>query len=180
MKYHRAFVPGGTFFFTVVTYRRRRLLVGDRPIELLRQAFSYVIGNHPFTIDAAVILPDHIHTIWTLSPGDSDFSARWRLLKSHFTHHFVQQDYGALPLSRLNKGEQAVWQRRFWEHTIRDEADYLRHVEYIHYNPVKHGYVLSPKDWPHSSFHQYVRDGLYSADWGAGDELEFGENVGYE
>jgi putative transposase len=142
----------------------------DEPcVSILREAFRYVLKNHPFHIEAIVILPDHIHTIWTLPEGDSDYPTRWRLLKSHFSHHFPNGQHSPVSSSRSRKGELEVWQRRYWEHQIRGEEDYARHVEYIHYNPVKHGLVQSVAEWPYSSFHRFVREGFYQEDWGTGE-----------
>ena len=136
--------------------------------------------KHPFEIEAFVLLPDHLHCIWTLPEGDGDFSKRWRLVKAHFTRN-CDEEYRHAPYeSRERKKEQAVWQRRFWEHLIRDDEDYIKHVEYIHYNPVKHRLVKAPKDWEYSSFHQYVRDGKYDRDWASGRDLAFEETVGNE
>ena len=171
MKYRRCFLPGGTFFFTVVTYNRNIIFHNPETVTLLRDAFQYVLDRHPFQIDACVILPDHIHTIWTLPENDSDYAMRWRLLKSHFTSRFELKQ-SALSASRKIKKEQAVWQRRYWEHLIRDEEDLMRHVEYIHYNPVKHGLTDATFHWPYSSFHQYVRNGLYPSDWAMTERCE--------
>ncbi|MBI5599842.1 MAG: transposase, partial [Deltaproteobacteria bacterium] len=144
------------------------------------EAFKRVIAERPFTIDAFVLLPDHIHCIWTLPENDNDFSTRWRLFKSFFTKGCRDELKGPQTDSMLKKGEQAVWQRRFWEHTIRDEDDFIRHTDYIHYNPVKHGLAESPKDWPHTSFHRYVDMGVYDREWGSGREMAFDECVGRE
>lgn len=171
---------GGTYFFTLVTDKRRKILCEPENIEFLRAAFRFVVERHPFVIDAAVILPDHLHAIWSLPDNDRDFSKRWRLIKSHFTRHCDTRYKEAPSSSRRNKKEQAIWQRRFWEHMIRDEKDYSTHVEYIHYNPVKHGLVKSPGDWPHSSFHRYVAKGLFPTNWGAGKEMAFDGGVGCE
>lgn len=113
-----------------------------------------------------VVLPDHLHCIWTLPPGDSDFAARWRLIKTWFTRHCDPALRGVASASRGKKGEQAVWQRRYWEHQLRNEPDYIRHLEYIHFNPVKQGLARSPSEWPYSSFRRYVEAGLYEPDWG--------------
>jgi len=129
----------------------------------------------PFTIVASVILPDHMHFIWTLPPENSDFSTRWRLIKSHFTRNWCAKDAVSENASRVQKGEKDVWQRRFWEHLIRDEFDLIRHVEYIHYNPVKHGLVDSPGDWEYSSFMKYVREEMYPLDWGGNGKFWEGE-----
>ena len=166
----RAYIPGGTFFFTLVTYQRRPILTGPDAVDLLRNAFRYTMNQMPFEVVASVILPDHLHCMWTLPPESSDFSTRWRLIKSHFTRHWCPKDTVSENVSRIQKGEKDVWQRRFWEHLIRDELDLIRLVEYIHYNPVKHGLVTSPVDWEYSSFRRYVRDGIYPSDWGGNSE----------
>ncbi len=180
MKYRRARVEGGTYFFTVVTHRRRKFLCEPENVAHLREAFRYVMARHPFVIDAIVLLPDHLHAIWTLPEGDADFSTRWRLVKSAFTRACGEAYHGVVSSSRRRKGEQAVWQRRFWEHRIRDERDLIQHVEYIHYNPVKHGMVKAPRDWEYSSFHRYVRQGIYDQEWGAEGTISFGTGVGSE
>lgn len=180
MEYRRAKIPGGTYFFTLVTHQRRRFLCQPENINLLRQSFWTVMENHPFKIEAIVILPDHLHCIWTLPPSDAGFSTRWRLIKSHFSRSCDSRYHGQLSASRQAKQERAVWQRRFWEHLIRDEADYIQHVDYIHYNPVKHGLVAAPKAWPHSSFHRFVQAGQYDRDWGAGVEFDFDPTIGNE
>jgi putative transposase len=141
----------------------------------LRHAVAATRRKYPFEIDAIVVLPDHLHAVCTLPPGDADFSLRWRLIKSRFAKSLPKQE----PLSavRLARGERGVWQRRFWEHLIRDEADYARHVEYCYINPVKHGFVAQVSDWPHSSFHRHVERGIFPQDW-AGDfdtRGDFGE-----
>ena len=172
--YRRNFVRGGSFFFTAnLAERRLRLLVDH--IDLLRQAFRQVRQHHPFDIDAIVILPDHLHTIWTLPEGDAEFAQRWRLIKSTFSRALPQGE--RISASRAAKGERGIWQRRYWEHTLRDEQDFARHADYIHFNPVKHGYVSRVRDWPYSSFHRMVRVGVYPRDW-AGDMAgtsDFGE-----
>jgi putative transposase len=179
MQYRRITAPGGTFFFTLVTYERRSIFSDDGAVEQLRQAFRYVLLKHPFTIQAAVVLPDHLHMLWRLPPGDSDYSLRWRLIKSHFAHRWEEGKDTPTTGSRRLKGERAVWQRRFWEHLIRDDRDLQRHVDYIHYNPVKHGLVRAPVEWKYSSFHDYVKQGLYPRDWGQGEALviELGEDI---
>jgi putative transposase len=147
--------------FAVVTHHWRSFLSEPQNVALLRRSFWYAMQRHPFVIDAAVILPEHLHCIWTLPDGDSDYSMRWRLIKSFFSRQCGDAVRGEISTSRKHKKEQAVWQRRFWEHCIRDEQDLRRHVEYIHYNPVRHGLVRAPKDWEYSSFHKYVREGKY-------------------
>jgi putative transposase len=175
VNYRRNRVPGGTFFFTVTLTDRRSHLLVDH-IDLLRDALRFIRRQHPLRIKAMVILPDHLHAIWTLPPDDDDFPHRWQAIKSRFTTAVIQQ---GVPLTHNTKGEYHLWQRRYWEHTIRDENDLQRHVDYIHYNPVKHGLVKRAVDWPFSSFHRYVRLGWLSADWGGAEitnlEGEFGE-----
>lgn len=179
MQYHRARIKGGTYFFTVVTHNRRRFLCQPENVELLRAALREVKATHPFKIEAIVVLPDHLHCLWALPENDDDYSTRWRLVKSYFSRESKGTYGGQISLSRQRKQEQSVWQRRFWEHLIRDESDFRRHVDYIHYNPVKHGLVKAPKDWKYSSFHRYVQAGIYGQDWGA-HPIEFGPNVGHE
>ena len=174
-QYRRPTVPGAAWFFTVNLAERKgtRLLVEE--IAVLRAAFRAVQLVHTFRVDAAVILPEHLHCIWTLPPGDSDFSTRWGLIKGNFSRA-IQKGERISP-SRVKRGERGLWQRRFWEHLIRDESDFRRHVDYIHWNPIKHGWVQRVVDWPHSSFHAYVQRGLYVDSWG-GDavrDLEAGE-----
>lgn len=149
-------VSGGVYFFTVVTHRRRQIVAQPENISLLQTAIASVQARRPFAINAQVILPEHVHCIWTLPEGDSDFSSRWMTIKSNFVRSFRRRHDSAEP----------VLQGRFWEHLIRDERDYVAHVEYIHYNPVQHGYVAAPRDWPHSSFHEFVARGDYYASWG--------------
>ena len=161
-RYTRAWIPGGSFFFTVALLERRRALL-TLHIDTLRHAFRETRRRRPFDVDAIVILPDHFHTVWTLPPGDADFSTRMRLIKTFFNYSMPATE--RLSERRAAKGERGIWQRRFWEHTIRDEEDLRRHVDYIHYNPVKHGHVPRVQDWPHSSFHRYVEAGIYPADW---------------
>jgi putative transposase len=164
--YRRRRVDGGVYFFTVNLLDRRRSLLVDH-IENLRTAFRSAKEEHPFHINAIVILPEHLHTIWSLPRGDNDFSTRWRLIKSHFSRGIERREDRSK--SREKQSERGIWQRRFWEHTIRDDEDYIAHVDYIHYNPVKHGYVARPIDWPHSSLHQYVEDGILPATWGTAE-----------
>jgi len=180
MYYRRARITGGTYFFTVVTFNRLEILTQPENVTLLRRAFKYVMENHPFTIDAMVVLPEHLHCMWTLPRGDDDFPTRWRLIKSYFTRN-VNAKYRHVAFeSRTRKQEQAIWQRRYWEHLIRDEEDFIRHVEYIHYNPVKHGLVDVPGNWAYSSLHRYVRQGKYPIDWGGGETFLFDERIGKE
>ena len=167
-RYIRARVPGGTFFFTVTLLERRRRLLTEY-IDALRAAFASVRVQRPFVIDAAVILPDHLHCIWTLPEGDADFSGRWHAIKSAFSRTLPKHE--RLTTRRIAKGERGIWQRRFWEHTIRDDGDFARHMDYIHYNPVKHGHSRSAADWPFSTFHRCVECGIYAPDWGASDDV---------
>jgi putative transposase len=154
------------FFSTVnIAEQRKDLLV--RHQEALRNAFNAEQERAPFTVVAFVILPDHLHAIWRLPSGDSDYSNRWRRIKADFSKALPASE--RVSASKRDKGERGVWQRRFWEHTIQDEGDLQRHVDYIHFNPVKHGYVNRVADWPHSTFHSYVECGLYPSDWAGGD-----------
>ena len=173
VRYRRNFLPGGVYFFTVALADRRSAALVDH-IDALRTALRVGRRERPFAIDAIVILPDHLHAILTLPPNDADFSGRWRRIKGHFSSALIET---GIELNRSPNGDLALWQRRFWEHTIRDENDFSRHVDYIHFNPVKHGLVTRVLDWPHSSFHRHVREGLLSADW-AGDAREDGAGFG--
>ena len=173
--YRRNFFPGGSFFFTVNLVDRKLSLLTTH-VELLRVAFRETRQRHPFTIDAIVILPDHLHAIWTMPDGDANFATRWRLIKSTFSRKLVRNEL--VSASRASKGERGIWQRRFWEHLIRDDGDYRRHVEYCYINPVKHGLVKRVRDWPFSSFHRDVASGLFPEDWAGdfGSDGEFGES----
>ncbi|MGR9000110.1 MAG: REP-associated tyrosine transposase [Gammaproteobacteria bacterium] len=169
-EYRRAYAPGATWFFTVnLAERQKNRLLVDH-IDSLRAAFDYVKQRHPFLMDAAVVLPDHMHCIWTLPSGDADFSTRWNLLKGHFSRTIDKGE--RVSISRAKRRERGLWQRRFWEHLIRDENDLNRHVDYIHWNPVKHGWVERVADWPHSSFHKFVKLGIYSENWGHDNEFD--------
>ena len=155
MQYRRLKIPGISYFFTAVAFRRQSHFAGDIAVEALGDAIAKVQSRRPFQIDAQVILPDHLHALWTLPEGDDDYSMRWKLIKEGFTRwHVSYHGEGVRSDSRVAKGEQAVWQRRFWEHGIRDDADFNRHFDYIHFNPVKHGLVAAPKDWSHSTFQE--------------------------
>lgn len=162
MNYRRADVKGGTYFFTVNLANRKGSLLVDN-IDILRNAISLVMERHPFTIDAIVVLPEHLHALWTLPEGDNDYATRWMLIKSTFSRHIPKGEYRSA--SRTKKGERGIWQRRYWEHLVRDENDFNRHVEYIHYNPVKHGYVQCPSDWQYSSLQRYIANGTVERDW---------------
>ena len=165
--YRRAFSPGGTFFFTLVTYRRAPFLCDEPPLSILRRAINECRQRRPFRIDAFVILPDHIHAIWTLPDGDPDFSTRWARIKLNFTREFLASGGHERPISpsRRHNRRRGVWQRRFWEHLIRDPDDFNRHLNYIHYNPVKHKLANCPHAWPYSSFNRWVERETYAPDW---------------
>lgn len=166
--YRRNYVPGGTYFFTLVAYERRRLFDLSACRQMLRASIQKQQELRPFQMVACVLLSDHLHCIWTLPPDDSDYSTRWGLIKEDFSRQFIAAggDDGLRTLSRKRHRERAVWQRRFWEHTVRDEDDLQRCVDYIHWNPAKHGAAQQVKDWPWSTFHRFVEAGEYSADWG--------------
>jgi putative transposase len=168
VRYRRAQVSGGTFFFTLVTEQRRLLFNEPDAVTLFMKAAERVCTRHPFQLDAYVILPDHLHVIWTQPDGDSDFSTRWRLIKEAFTRAYLKAHEAPYRNeSRRFKGEQGIWQRRFWEHAIRDEIDFARHIDYVHINPVHHGLVSAARDWPHSSFLAWVERGVYDPQWGS-------------
>jgi putative transposase len=171
VSYRRNGVPGATYFFTATLRERTSAALTDS-IAVLGMALRECRRRHPFSLAAIVVLPDHIHCIWTLPEEDADYSTRWRLVKAFFTHATGLGD------AARKKGERGVWQRRFWEHTIRDDLDLRRHVDYVHYNPVKHGYVKHVREWPYSSFHRYVKQQLLPLDWAApveGGSGTFGE-----
>lgn len=150
-QYRRVFVPGGSYFFTAVTHQRRPLFAQPDNVQILRAGFRYILQRRPFTLDAIVVLPDHLHCIWTLPAKDADYPTRWRLLKTCVTRQLATQP---------------IWQARYWEHCLRDERDLQRHLDYIHFNPVKHGLVKRAADWPYSSFRRYVARGFYTEEWG--------------
>ena len=171
--YIRNFEPGGTYFFTV-----NALVHGDNDLfvknfELLRDAFARVRSRRPFSMVAWVVLPGHLHCIWTLPPGDADYPARWRAIKSSFSRSLDVSEFRNS--SRQSRNERGIWQRRFHEHTIRDERNLSNHIDYIHYNPVKHKLAKAARDWPHSSFHRFVREGTLALDWAAPPALELNE-----
>ena len=173
-RYRRNFIPGGSYFFTVSLHDRQARCLTDH-IDLLRAAFRDTQRRYPFSIDAIVILPEHLHAIWTLPNGDADYPGRWRHLKGHFTRALHR---AGVSIRGNTGGEGDLWQPSDWEHTLRDAADRQRHVDYIHFDPVRHGHVAAAGDWPYSSFHRHVRHGLLPADWAsAGDfgEERFGE-----
>jgi len=158
--YRRLYVPGGTYFFTV-TLADRSAWTLVKEIDLLRSVYASVIKEHPVRCDAMVVLPDHIHAVWTLPEGDADFSIRWKKIKGLFSWHCKAVGY--VSPSKARKGEKGIWQRRFWEHSIRDNADFCAHVNYCHFNPVKHGLVPRPEAWPYSTVHRDIREGQHVA-----------------
>ena len=162
MHYRRAPAPGGTFFFTVNLHDRHGDLL-TRHIHALREAVRQVKARHPFTIVAWVVLPEHMHAVWALPTDDADFATRWALIKANFSRAIGQGE--PVSASRRRKGERGIWQRRFWEHQIRDQRDLAHHVDYAHINPVKHGHVPRAADWPFSSIHRYIGQGAFGADW---------------
>ncbi len=172
-EYRRAFVPGGTFFITLVTHNRRPLFQDTDNVAHLRQSIRFVKVDMPFDLPAAVVLPDHLHMLMALPDGDADFSKRIGRIKARFTkslsghaQSMEQEVGGAHPTpSRAKHREAGVWQRRFWEHTIRDDRDFQAHLDYIHFNPVKHGVSACPHSWPHSSFRRWVESGAYEPTW---------------
>jgi putative transposase len=170
-RYRRAKIEGGRFFFTVALEDRSSdLLV--REIDLLRDSYRYVAKRYPFETLAICILPDHLHALWALPPDDSNFSIRWNQIKGGFSKRLPASQLRSA--SNIRKSEKGIWQRRYWEHAVRDDDDLERHVDYIHYNPVKHGLVKRVSEWPHSSFHRYVKAGTLPVDWGG----EVGEFTG--
>ena len=166
-------IPGETYFFTVALQDRCSVLLVNR-IEVLREAARTVQARLPFHIDAWVVLPDHLHCVWTLPPGDADHQRRWRIIKGAFSRGLPAGAAAAAADPGLD--EHRIWQRRYWEHAIRDEHDYVAHMDYTHFNPVKHGLAQRVADWPFSSFQRCVTQGLYPRDWlGGGAEPEAGE-----
>ncbi len=165
--YRRAYVPGGTFFFTLVTENRAPILCDNLGRSLLHKAIAECRRRRPFAIDAMVLLPDHLHMMMTLPPGDANFSLRMAALKAYFTRAFLLAGgtEQARSESRIRKRRRGVWQRWFWEHTIRDREDHRRHFDYIHYNPVKHAVARCAHDWPYSTFHRHADAGVYTRQW---------------
>ncbi len=172
--YRRFTIAGGTYFFTQVTYQRQPWLCTDLACATLRAAITQVRQTYPFTIEAFVLLPNHLHCIWTLPEGDSDYATRWRLIKSYVTKRAASElgQTKTVSASRQKRREGVLWQRRFWEHLIRDEADFTRHCDYIHYNPVRHGLCHQPQNWQFSSVHRFVAQGIYPPNWGMNQALE--------
>ncbi|HEY7088189.1 MAG TPA: transposase [Tepidisphaeraceae bacterium] len=165
--YRRAHAPGGTFFFTVVTEGRVDIFGNDRARSILHASIHECMKSRPFTLDAIVLLPDHLHSIWTLPPTDANFSTRWAFIKSNFTRRWLEVGGAEQPKtgSRLHNRRRGIWQRRFIEHTIVDERDFSQHLDYLHYNPVKHELASCPHEWPYSTFKKWVSRGVYEEDW---------------
>lgn len=174
--YRRARDAGACYFFTLVS-NRRQLLLTDTPLRAaLRRAIEQVRLHRPFVIEGWVLLPDHLHCVWRMPQGDADLGLRWSMIKRLTSQALPMA--GSISLSRSLRRESGLWQRRFWEHRIRDEGDYQRHMDYLHFNPVKHGLVSRVLDWPWSSFHRLVKEGVYPPDWGGDsvvNDAEYGE-----
>ena len=168
MRYRRIRIEGETYFFTLVTEGRRKILTNTSSVALLDEAIEKIRSRHPFELIAQVVLPDHLHAMWSLPEGDANFSMRWRLIKETFTRNYVKR-HGAPEVSaeRRARGEHAIWQHRFWEHVIRDDRDFYTHLDYIHLNPVHHGLVAAAADWPHSTFRDWVAREVYEPAWGS-------------
>ena len=156
--YRRVHIPGSIYFFTLVTYCRQPIFADGERAKQLRRSFREVMAKRPFELLAAVVLPDHLHCLWVLPEGDADFSSRWQMVKTSFSRR--------IPAKKLKAGAKTIWQPRFYDHCIRDESDLHKHLDYIHYNPVKHGLVSSPSEWPYSSFTRFVELGWYESNWG--------------
>ena len=165
--YRRPSVTGGTYFITQVTYQRIPWLCSDIWRKALREAIEKISQKYPFSIDAFILLPDHFHCLWTLPPDDLDFSTRLRLIKTYVTKHYGNELGLNRPisLSRQKRAERNLWQRRFWEHLIRDERDFITHCDYIHHNPVKHELCSNPQDWQFSSIHRFIAQDIYPPNW---------------
>jgi putative transposase len=166
--YRRAWHPGGTYFFTVNLLQRHRNALLTERIDSLRTSVDLVRQRHPFKIHGWVVLPNHLHCVIEFPDGDADFATRWRLIKAGFSKSLPKTEKRSE--ARIGRGERGIWQRRFWEHLIRDEADFQAHMDYVHINPLKHGLVQRVADWPYSTFHRLVIAGIYPADWGGGLE----------
>jgi putative transposase len=180
-EYRRIKKAGGTCFFTVVTQGRRPILTSPEVRQALREGIFQVQQTMPFSIEAWVLLPDHLHAIWTLPEPDDRYAARWALIKSYVTKR-CENLFGHgenVSISKSRRKEGGIWQRRFWDHIIRDETDFHRHLDYLHWNPVKHGCAKTPMDWPYSTIHRFVSQGLYPTNWGGGGvEDSPGDNFG--
>ncbi|MBP6863172.1 MAG: transposase [Neisseriaceae bacterium] len=166
-RYRRSLIPGGIYFFTIALADRRSRLLFDEALHF-KKVYRKVALRHPFVTEAICVLPEHVHAVWRMPIDDADYALRWGQIKSLFSRAYP---HGTRSDSKIKKREKGIWQRRYWEHQIRDELDLKRHIDYVHYNPVKHGLVKQVKDWPYSSFHRYVRTGLLPLDWGGHDDL---------
>ena len=166
--YRRAWHPGGTYFFTVNLLQRQGNNLLIQYVDVLREVVRSVRQRHPFITHSWAVLPDHLHCVIELPPDDADFATRWRLIKMEFSKALPKTERRSQV--RVARGERGIWQRRYWEHLIRDEADFCAHMDYVHINPLKHGLVRRVVDWPHSTFHRLVGQGVYPADWAGGDE----------
>jgi putative transposase len=170
--YRRYPLDSRPVFLTVKTLPSSPMLVNEWP--KLRAAMQTVQARRPFETIAIVVLPDHFHALWKLPRDDEDFSTRISVIKTLFSKS-IDKDEPALSASRIARRERGIWQRRFYEHTIRDDRDLSNHIDYIHFNPVKHGYAKRTTDWPHSSFHRFVKEGALDLDWAAPPSLEIVE-----
>lgn len=181
MRYRRAEAAGASYFFTVVTFRRQPVFTEPPVVEMLERAIQRIQERRPFVVEAQVVLSDHLHAMWTLPEDDSNYPTHWRLIKEAFTREYVPT-YGVIwqDERRRTRGERTVWQRRFWEHLIRDDRDFSAHLEYIHLNPVRHGLVSAPRDWPYSTFRKWVANGSYDLTWGANGPVPLPEWAGQE
>jgi REP-associated tyrosine transposase len=170
MRYRRSAVAGATYFFTVVTYQRHSLFADAQAVALLDEAIRRVRERRPFVLEAQVVMPDHLHAMWTLPDADCDYPTRWRLIKEGFTRRYVAR-WGETEtdLRRHIRGERTIWQRRYWERLIRNDRDFAAHLDYIHLNPVRHGLTSAPREWPHSTFLAWVAEGAYDVTWGSGE-----------
>jgi putative transposase len=170
MDYRRIWQPGGTYFFTVNCLKRHGNDLLVRNIDLLRESVRIVKQSHPFIIHGWVVLPEHLHCVIELPQGDNDFALRWRLIKMNFSKGLPVIEHRSSV--RKQRGERGIWQRRYWEHQIRNEKDFAAHMDYVHINPVKHGLVKQVCDWPYSTFHQLVDKGIYPVDWAGSAEMD--------
>jgi putative transposase len=168
MDYRRAWHKGGTYFFTVNLLQRTNNDLLVQHIETLRAVVKKVKNTHPFIIHAWVVLPEHMHCVIELPSDDADFATRWRLIKAGFSKAIPKCERRSNV--RIRRGERGIWQRRFWEHLIKNEADFQAHIDYVHINPLKHGLISQVKDWPYSTFHKLVEQGVYPINWGGGVE----------
>lgn len=166
-KYRRYYRDGGTYFFTVKTYRNQKFLCDPFARTALRQAIEKTRAEKPFEILGWVLLPDHLHAVWKMPENDNDFSGRWSMIKRYFSQKWLTQNEPHSQRTRRmqDKREPGIWQRRFWEHLIRDQNDMANHMDYVHYNPIKHGLVQCPHHWPYSTFHRWVKEGACREDW---------------